>query len=202
MSDYLLNVPVAHFLFLCETDHDMVALCALLLSFASLLFGIYQFRSQTKMQIKNTKDSVRPLLDIILAYSVNMPCGYYIVNQGLGPAIIFDIFYLHKGKEVKTEDIMRYLDGINMAFWKNRDAVDVTEFEDTPLRAGDTLWVLKTDSGNVTDAANRDNRWLTLTRELNLVVKYKSLTGESFTTVLTKKAIPDAYKHLLKNAEI
>ena len=147
------------------------------------------------MQIKNTKNSVKPLLEVYRNRSRSEQfLGYQITNQGLGPALIFDMFFLRKGAKIRTDSLTDYAIEVKMPFWKEgRRFYQAKIDHEDALRVGDSWWILKIDTANI-DKANFDQ----FLDDLNLIVRYRSLTDDTFTAYFSRDNVPKEYQYLLK----
>ncbi|MEV5896361.1 hypothetical protein [Nonomuraea fuscirosea] len=170
-------------------SQTVIAVSAIVIAIASLVVSVYQVRA-TRLHNRHT---LRPLLQLRLKTSAGQRAGIWMVNTGLGPAII-------TGTRV-------WLDGEELGSW-NRETSRQVRRDIAPyprasalsdgmgVPPGFTDYLLTVDDYN--PAANGTFLEL-ITRRMDLEVSYESLYGGEGYTVSTRRnswwqsEIPPAY---------
>jgi hypothetical protein len=66
---------------------------------------------------KHNRLTVRPYLyEVLEGDSINLKCGFYLHNKGLGPAIIKSATYYVDGSEVKFEELLNIVEKLPSEF--------------------------------------------------------------------------------------
>ncbi len=160
---------------------------AFYVSLISILLTIRQIN----LQAQTAKDSVRPLISI---HRVDDGVyGFRVVNEGIGPAIVFDAFYLFKGKRVDLgNSIFDIADSIKQRFWVLDDSLHWEKIEIQDIyRPGVDHWLLK-----VSEKCIDRNKFLLFADSLNLLVRYRSICHDTFVSCYSTKNLPNEYSKL------
>lgn len=99
-----------------KEPNNIIALLAIVVSIAALIFSVIYSRRTLKITIKHNKLSVEPILSIY-SHSCNNDNKYdaFLRNAGMGPAILTSIKYLYKNNKYKS--IFDLLEGNNTTLY-------------------------------------------------------------------------------------
>ena len=177
---------------------DKIAILAFIVSIFSIIFSIYQFKSQrddSERQFfevryndsiqrdiaqKNLKNSVTPLLVIekFAATGETSMCGIQLKNEGIGPAVI-------DSWEVKFDDQIDSLGNIenfarrNQMYCWNGDWANIRFRKGMAIRPGGDEWLFSVPSKEIkTEDEGIFDRLIT--KHITVSIQYHSLTNDSF----------------------
>ncbi len=181
-------------LFLNLKPEGRIAAYALIVSLLSLVYTCTSTKRQMSMQIDTARNAVRPLM---VTYrnraKTEKKVGYQIINQGLGPAVILDLFFLYKDSVIKPAGLYDFADGINKRFWTDGATFYWENFSrGDAIRSTEARRVLEIDADSVDEA-----KFKNFTDDLILVIRYKSLTNDSFMSCSNRDLLPEKYIRLL-----